>query len=611
MEIAIPFIALAGAYVISNQSSKSDKKRLERGLDRIQSDRPGREAFTGYKGNSNELPNTDIPPTNYPVSNVSELVDTVQRYSNPNTATDKYFNQTLYEKQEIQGTQVGNQLQDIYSLTGNYLDSSQFKHNNMVPFYGGKIKGQVYDVDIAETMLDNMAGSGSQVIKKIEQEPLFKPEDNVQWAYGAPNQSDFFQSRVVPGLKSSNVKPFQTENVGPGLDAGYTTQGSGGYNAGLQSRDKWLPKTVDEMRVVTKPKMEYSLNELQGPSYSHVQNVGILGRVEKNHPDTFFINTQDRWLTTTGQEKAQALQPIQEDRYTTRSDTTTSYTGVASMAEKNGSYTETHYTEPKRPVLSPKDVTISSAQGRGPSTDKDTFLKSHTNYTNHRATTRQPDTMRSSFSGAIGAVIAPLMDAFRPTRKEEYGDNVRVYGGVEGEVPKSYLLNAHDTPVVTVKETTLYSPDTYIGNQTSKGVVLHNQTPIDNQRDTTNVSYTGNAGANTQGLFNRESNERQYNNDKLEMAQMSYTPQGNTQIFNQKTNINVAKLETDRNNPRLWVPGPTSVSQVSVGKEIYGKMTGPQEYDENKIGVDRIQPEMLSALKTNPYVQSFHSWANF
>ena len=27
-----------------------------------------------------------------------------------------------------------------------------------------------------------MIGSGSQVIKKIEQAPLFKPEENMQWA---------------------------------------------------------------------------------------------------------------------------------------------------------------------------------------------------------------------------------------------------------------------------------------------------------------------------------------------------------------------------------------------------------------------------------------------
>jgi hypothetical protein len=620
MEIAIPFIALAGAYVISNQSptnsSTGQKKRLERGLQRIQTDNEGKEGFTGYSpqnptNNPTVLPNTNIPPQNYPVSNTKQLVDTVQNYANPNAATDKYFDQNLYSNQEIRGMQVGNQIQEVYSLTGNYLDSKEFKHNNMVPFYGGKFKGQVYDMNIAETVLDNMAGTGSQVIKKIEQEPLFKPEDNVQWAFGAPNMSEFYQSRVVPGMKNSNVKPFETEHVGPGLNQGYTTQGSGGYNSGMESRDQWLPKTVDELRVNTNPKMEYSLNNLQGPSYSHVQNVGILGKVEKYHPDTFFINTQDRWLTTTGQEKAQALRPIEEVGYTTRQDTSVSYAGVASMPEKNASYVPSSYTDPKRPQLKAKDVTASSAMGRGPSTDKDAFLKSHTNYANHRATTRQPDTMRSSFTGAIGAVIAPLMDAFRPTRKEEYGDNVRVYGDLGTTVPKSYTLNPRDVPNTTVKETTLYSADTYIGNQASKGVVLHNQQAIENQRDTTNYSHIGNAGSVREGFHSTESHDRQYNNEKLEATQVSYTPQGGTQIYNQAMNVNMAKLDTDRDNNRLWVPQTTTLGQFPVGKEMYGKQVTRQQYDENKIGIDRIQPDLLKSFLSNPYTQSLHSYANF
>ena len=55
------------------------------------------------------------------------------------------------------------------------MDTEQFKHNNMVPFNGGKIRGQIYNMNINQTLLDNMSGSGSQMIEKIEQAPLFKP----------------------------------------------------------------------------------------------------------------------------------------------------------------------------------------------------------------------------------------------------------------------------------------------------------------------------------------------------------------------------------------------------------------------------------------------------
>ena len=85
MEIAIPFIALAGAYIISNQetielqnSDSYQKKRLLHALNK--------EEFTNMGKKVNSLPNQDIPPQNYPITNVAELVDTVREYPNPNTA---------------------------------------------------------------------------------------------------------------------------------------------------------------------------------------------------------------------------------------------------------------------------------------------------------------------------------------------------------------------------------------------------------------------------------------------------------------------------------------------------------------------------------------------
>jgi hypothetical protein len=260
MELAIPLIALGGMYVISNQKKQDLKEDINRSNIK--------ESYSNMGASKNYLPNTKVPPQNYPILDNTELIDTVENYPNPNIATDKYFNQNLYQKKEQSGIDVNNNIQQIYSLTGDYMNTSDFKHNNMVPFNGGKTRGQIYNNNNAETILDSYSGSGSQIIKKIEQAPLFKPEDNVQWAHGAPNMSDFYQSRVNPGLRNNMVKPFETENVGPGLNQGYTTSGSGGYNSGMESRDQWLPKTVDELRIQTNPKLEYSLENLQGPAQS-------------------------------------------------------------------------------------------------------------------------------------------------------------------------------------------------------------------------------------------------------------------------------------------------------------------------------------------------------
>ena len=74
--------------------------------------------------------------------------------------------------------------------------------------------------------------------------------------------------------------------MGPGLDQGYRTENNG-FNSGMVSRDKWLPPTVDQLRIATNPKVSYSLDGHTGPASSHIKNRGIQASVEKNKPDTF------------------------------------------------------------------------------------------------------------------------------------------------------------------------------------------------------------------------------------------------------------------------------------------------------------------------------------
>lgn len=87
MEIAIPLVALGGMYIISNQPSRNcePRKKLKSILkngsgssyqtqnQRYQSQQPTTENFTNMGATptnlgvtSNYLPNSDIPPVNYP-----------------------------------------------------------------------------------------------------------------------------------------------------------------------------------------------------------------------------------------------------------------------------------------------------------------------------------------------------------------------------------------------------------------------------------------------------------------------------------------------------------------------------------------------------------------
>ena len=476
-----------------------------------------------------------------------------------------------------------------------------------MPFNGGKVKGQLYNTNTTQTILDNMVGSGSQVIKKIEQAPLFKPQADMQWAYGAPNMSDFYQSRVVPGTMNNNVKPFESENIGPGLNKGYGSSGSGGFNSGMEAREKWLPKTVDELRIATNPKQEHTLDNLQGPAMSSITNVGILGKVEKYTPDTFYMNTQDRWFTTVGAEKGNRLVAEEVLQYQNRNDTSNYYAGSANSALKTSSYVPGTSQTPKRAVLNSVDVPMSSAVGAGPHHDLENALKSHTNYSNNRSHNKQQESFGSGFSSAIGAAIAPLMDMLKPSRKEEYVSNIRVYGNAESSVPGSgnYVINPYDMTNTTIKETTLYSPNTFVGNQGNNpgAYSVVDEQPVTVQRDTTNSDALNGVGggASKYGDRNYESDYRQTNNESKEKSIVNHPNLGGTQMFNQQMNVNVAKLDSDRYSTGFGAPA----SIISSGpiKETYGKMRAPQYYNECA-GCDRIQPDMLSAFKQNPYTHS-------
>ena len=462
----------------------------------------------------------------------------------------------------------------------------------------------------SESMLDNMTGGGSTATKKVEQAPLFKPEDNVQWASGAPNATDFMQSRTNPGMYRTNIKPFESEMVAPALNGGYNTTGQGGFNSGMEARDKYMPKTVNELRTSTNPKMEYSLAGHQGPANSTIKNTGIMGKMEQHKPDTYFVQTQDRWLKTTGEEKAPTARSQQEVHDTARM-TSQSYAGIAAPAgERSAAYLPGNYEASDRVQLPAQPITNPTGYNQG--TDTTRVKKSYNNVTTNRSVANESGrerTFGSGLSTAIGAVISPLSDMFRPTKKQEIIDNIRIYGDAGSKVENTPMVDLNQVLPTTTKETTMFSPDTYIQNQSGDAYLVTQHQPIPNQRDTTNQSAMNGVGGagTTHGAKHYGAAYNQVNNESKEKSIVGRTNHGNTQMFNANMNVSVAKNEHDRDNNRMWAP--SNMPSQSMSKEMYGKFTEPQGYQQN-VAVERMAPDLLTAFKSNPYTHSLTSAGN-
>ena len=148
-------------------------------------------------------------------------------------------------------------------------------------------------------------------------------------------------------------------------------------------------------------------------------------------------------------------------------------------------------------------------------------------------------------------------------------------------------------------------------NQRADAYLVSEQQAIENNRDTTNCSYIGTSGgdATQSGPVSYVAAYNQRNN--VNKTYVNRPNAGGMQIFNQSENIKIDKRDCDRDNNRMWVRsgGPTVAMMNVPDKAEIGNMNYRQQYDDNKIGIDRIQPDILNAFKQNPYTQSLNSWA--
>lgn len=591
MELAIPLVALGGLYMVSKQVNTPSKN----------------ENFTPM--NRDILPNIDIPNRNFPdelpivsaETDQTSRLSTVNKYDSDGSYTDKYFNPNMVSsalKSDMRMPVDGGK--SYYSLTGDKVSSSYFQHNNMVPFFGSNVRTMLSDENANESVLDNLVGAGSQITIKKENAPLFAPSTNLQWANGAPNTSDFMQSRMNIGNKMSNVTPFQTQRVAPGLGKDGL---SDGFNSGMMMREAWLPKTVDELRADNKPKTSNMMLGLEGPAMSRVQNLGSIGTVEKNRPDRHFDMTPERYMTTTGLEKAPTIHALPIDRYVTRPETTVSYAGGAGSSN-NSVYVEGEYMPSHRINHGELPLGCASATGRNSAVEGEYELRSKVAYPNNR-TTSNVDDYFGAIGGAFGAAVAPLLDVIRPTRKENVIGNARPYENARIPVQQGYLFNPADRPAATIRETTEKSKMHWNVNRGQQGGAYEITKPqvLATERQTTgDYFYSGAAGGGDGGRKQRtymaEYNQR--NNDKKSATIKGYMVQGNMALGSNHVNMRNNNMDEMMRNNRAAVPTmPTSAPDVMHMGQLQGH--APLY---STIQTDRNNSEILSMLKTNPYTLS-------
>jgi hypothetical protein len=613
-EIAISALALGVMYIFSNRKNKEGYMSGALPMGDAFSPEPnsmidsgGREwtgeCKTKHRGDPTQ------PITNFPKQTYRDVGENVASFPSPNTATDRYFRQGVYEEKVQNGENPNNSLL-FKSMTGNSVQKKDLKFNNMVPFFGSKVTQRTGDLTENEGMLDTYTGNGSQVIHKKERAPLFAPQANLNYSNGVPNNSDFIQSRVNPSTNANNVKPWKEIRVGPGLNKGYGEKGSGGFNSGMESRDKWIDKTVSELRTKTNPKVTFSLDNHEGPSNCAIKKRGFEGKVEKNRPDTYFINTPDRWLTTGGQEKGQrnrAEEPLQS---VNRIDTTRDYYGAATTdqgASTGGRLTE-NYKKSSRPILDPDSKYLGAAHnqntaGNGSDLKQNYGRSGYKSYPNSRNTTKQTHEF-GAVHGLLKAAIAPIFDILRPTKKDDGVNNraAGISGGCYG-VKSARVWNPAERTKTTIREQTEKTYDLAQPHYKRDGAYETTEHHLlENNRQSTNIEYIGGGGGGHNGTSNATVYNAAYNaelNPDKETLLKNQINVGCNPTFNSEQNIRMVKRE-----PLGVAQGNVSMPKVGGNVSMLGQHEGKNIRSEYS---NRNESNLLDAHKNNPYTHSLHS----
>ena len=475
----------------------------------------------------------------------------------------------------------------VYSqLTGEYVPKKSFKHNNMEPFFSNSTYGESYkdNDDLSNSKLGIFTGSEKLRISKSDkpingesQTPLFKPCDNMTTTWGQQNTLEKRQEYYNPSMYRTSETSVEPTYVGPGLNKGYTAKPSGGFQQD-NSRDFMMPKTVDELRALTNPKLTYKGRTKPGMG---PKQRGKIGAVGKYNPNKFYINTPDRYFTTATEVKRGTMRPkciILPKTNRTKSEY---QVGPARYITDR---------EPKR--------------GLARKSHKITFMGD--NIRNVRTEDVLDTNNELSDYGKSGFNLPANERDVTGTR-----GSVRNLGSI---FKKETYYNPEDIMRTTIKETTINDEREgnvqYQNTHTGAYTVQPNyvKTTI---KETLLSDYTGDPNSDQLGggggYMTAPLDIRYTNKENISIGRPPTEEREKLSVGSDKINVIVDKLDNDRIVTRE--PQTTKIYNSIEQAQFCGQTTQKDRLNDKQLMAERVNPDLLDAFKSNPYTKSLSSFA--
>ena len=381
----------------------------------------------------------------------------------------------------------------ISPLSGQAINKETF-HPNMVPFIKNKNQQNFNDNAFTNTLGRHTGNDETYRPRKHEVKNFFDVTPNNSFVYGSPSFTQTVDmDRYIPSQKRTNEKPFQDIRVGPGLAAGYTAEPTGGLTQS-NARDYIMPKSIDELRVLTNPKITYDGRVVAGLKSGQR---GLQATPFKNRPERYYKSSPERG-TLSSAVKASQLREKYYMKPTQKQHQRQYYGGIGqgqfAKPGREGAYrksTKNNYMTPN-PRNAYREDGWSFTEGKCVG---DYGKNSIENKANERDTTQ--DRMHlNNLSITVKKIITPIVDYFRRTRKENFIGNIRPDGNMNAAMPsKQTVYDPNDIMRTTIKEQNI--DNDYTGQLTgeTRGIVydpndvarttikeqnIHNNTPYIN-----------------------------------------------------------------------------------------------------------------------------------
>ena len=499
----------------------------------------------------------------------------------------------------------------ISALTGQPVDN--FKHNNMQPFFGGRVK-QNMTSSVNTSKLDMFTGAGTTQIQKQEIAPMFNHNQPFGQPFGNEANADFVRSRIVDPGRRNNEKPFEPTRVGPSLGEKGGITGNGGFQQiEVNEIMKRAMPTTDKLRVATNPKLSYNNQVVPGVHFITAPALDS-GEVRKYRPDTFFLNeTGERNGVATGEVTKEMVRPTQVLKYTTRTDTTDELLGTPASQEAFKSYVAGDYRTPMGQQFGGAGYRNNDASTYGAGTRDDYGASAIEIRPNERNGTQDRVMGLNLAPADTGLVAVHYEDDARPTRRGETVGNIRQTGtpvGYAGGAPSITTWDPSDVARTTIKETTVdwdyrgisgpgagperlkvYDPND-IAKPTQKSQ-LSADSRIAGPAISVNKDFTSHESA-----YNMRKNESKTTISKLRKP---LAGNGNIAVFKGEIHQKSNRLTADDLNDRALAVN--RVSGMTPGTADLGRVQyrAPLKLD---VSMERNMQVMVDAVENNPLNQS-------